>query len=71
MNRVAPTTARSARPSSGLRSYGCKVSFATNLVVGQTFVSVYSDRQECLSYYFSEWGRVPRCSAAIPPVKFW
>ena len=33
MNRVAPTTARSARPSSGLCSYGCKVSlFATNLV---------------------------------------
>ncbi len=44
MNRVAPTTARSAWPSSGLRSYGCKVSFATNLEVGQTCLSVYSRR---------------------------
>ena len=71
---VAPTTARSpGRPP------GCALmvasdrrsSFATNLVVGQTFPSVplclLADRKECLSYFN---GRLPRCSAAIPPVKF-
>ena len=42
MSRVAPTTARLARKSSGLRSNGCKHwLLATNLETGgQTFQSV-------------------------------
>jgi hypothetical protein len=53
MSRMAPTTARLARYSSGLRSNGCKrLPFATNLHVGQTFLSVYSteDRQGSLPH---------------------
>jgi len=68
---VAPTTARSPGSPPGLRSNGCKrESFATNLL-SRTDILVCpclpktEDRQEYLSYY----GRVPLCSAAIPPVR--
>lgn len=56
MNRVAPTTARSARPSSGLRSYGCKVSFATNLVVRQAFLPVQA-ADKCPRLLLLLWAR--------------
>ena len=57
MNRVAPTTARSARPSSGLRSYGCKVSFATNLVSRIGIPPVLRTADSCPRSQFLLWAR--------------
>ena len=85
-SRVAPTTARLARKTPGcalMVASDRRSSYATNLKVEQTVLSVHCTfdhapaiaggiertvRRECLFY---STGRVPRCNAAIPPLKFW
>jgi hypothetical protein len=75
MSRVAPTTARSPEIPPGCALMVASVSRLQPISrVAQALLPVFqsgnniqtTDSHECLSYC----GRLPICSAAIPPVKF-